>query len=346
MGTALRRVVIIGYGEAELLDIACVTTTLDAAVRLGASPAYAVSLATPEGRPVKCSSGLVLAGQTALEKVRGPMDTLVVSGGFGHQAAAEDARLVDHVRRLAATSRRVASVCTGASVLAAAGLLDHRRATTHWAFAHELADRYPAVEVDPRPLYIRDGNVLTSAGVTSALDLTLALVEDDHGADLARSVARGLVTYLQRPGNQAQVSMFVSGPPPHHHIVQRVVRHIAGNLDGDLSTTALADHAGTSARHLSRLFIQHVGRPPAHYVRTARAGAAARLLESTALPLSAVARRCGFGSTETLRQAFLTEYGTTPSNHRAAHRGDRSDQRHEAARDRPGPQGPIETPRF
>ncbi|MFF8955591.1 GlxA family transcriptional regulator [Streptomyces sp. NPDC014894] len=320
MATTLRHVVIIGYDRAELLDIACVADTFDIATRTGAASGYRVTLATPDGRPVTCSSGLVLAGQTSLEKIRGPVDTVVVSGGLGHGAAARDARLVEQVRRIAALSRRVASVCTGASVLAAAGLLDGRRATTHWAFARDLAAEHPAVEVDPGPLYIRDGAVCTSAGVTSALDLTLALVEEDHGPELARSVARTLVTHAQRPGDQAQISAFVDDSPPRHGAVHHLVRHIAGHLADDLGTEALAALASVSERHLNRLFTDHLGRTPAQYVREARAEAAERLLVTTELPLPAVAVHCGFRSTETLRQAFLAHYGTTPSSHRAAHR--------------------------
>ncbi|WP_208615395.1 GlxA family transcriptional regulator [Streptomyces rubellomurinus] len=318
MTTTARRVVIIGYDQVELLDLACVTDTLEATNRLAAEPLYDVTVASLHGRPVRASSGPSMISQAALERVRGPLDTLLVSGGHGHARAAGDPELIGQIRRLAARSRRVASVCTGATLLAAAGLLDGRRVTTHWAYADELAHRYPAVTVDPRPLYIVDGDVCTSAGVTSALDLTLALVEADHGPDLARTVARWLVTYMQRPGNQAQLSVYIKDSPPEHRVLRQIVLHITGNLDSDLGTAALAARAGVSERHLSRLFLTRLGDSPARFVRTARSEAAARLLESTALPLTAVARRCGFGSTETMRQAFQARYGTTPSAHRAA----------------------------
>lgn len=262
MTAPARQVVIIGYDQAELLDIACVSATLEAANQLGADPLYRVRLASPQGRPVRAAGGLALFSQAAVEKLRGPLDTLVVVGGPGHLGAAGDGGLLDQVRRLAARSRRVASVCTGASILAAAGLLDGRRATTHWAYARGLAHQYPAVRVDPRPLYIIDGEVCTSAGVTSALDLTLALVEADHGPELTRSIARWLVTYMQRPGNQAQLSPHVQEAPPAHRVLHQVVRHIAGHLDADLSTAALAALADVSARHLSRLFLDQLGEPP------------------------------------------------------------------------------------
>ncbi|MER6177329.1 GlxA family transcriptional regulator [Streptosporangium sp. NPDC001681] len=312
-----RRIAVIGYDAAELLDIACVTTTLESANWHGADPFYRFRLATPGGRPITCGTGLTLQAQESLERVAGPLDTLIVSGGMGHEAAAGNRLIVAHVRRLARESRRVASVCTGADILAAAGLLDGRRATTHWQSAHEIAARYPKVDIDPGPIFIRDGDTYTSAGITSALDLTLALIEEDHGAELARRVARSLVTYLQRPGNQAQMSMFTAVGSPENGLVKQIVEHITGHLDADLTTATLASGAGVSERHLTRLFLRHLGRTPGRFVRQARTEAAAHLLVSTSLPLARVAARCGFGTTETLRQAFADRYGIPPSRYRA-----------------------------
>ncbi|MGI5163651.1 GlxA family transcriptional regulator [Spirillospora sp. CA-253888] len=314
-----RRVVIVGYDAAELLDIACVTASLEIANLHGAAPAYRVSLASQGGGPIRCSAGLTLVAQETLERVSGPLDTLIVSGGLGHEAAAGNRLILAHVRRLARESRRVASVCTGASVLAAAGLLDGRRATTHWRWAPTLAARYPKITVDPDPIFIRDGGLATAAGVTSALDLALAFVEEDEGAAMARSVARNLVTYLQRPGNQAQVSMFTGAPPPANELVRQVVDHVTAHPAADLATAALAARAGVSERHLTRLFIRHLGETPGRFVRRARTEAAAHLLVTTTLPLGAVAARCGFGTAETLRQAFAARYGVPPSRYRAAH---------------------------
>ncbi|WP_205707166.1 GlxA family transcriptional regulator [Kineococcus vitellinus] len=188
------------------------------------------------------------------------------------------------------------SVCTGASILAAAGLLD------------------------AAPIFVRDGPVITAAGITSALDLTLALVEEDHGSDLARLVSRVLVTYLQRPGTQAQVSPFTAAAPPVHDPLRRVVEHVHADLGADLSATALAGVAGLSPRQLARSFARHLHQSPASYVRTARTRAAARLLETTDLPLPAIAARTGLGTSETLRKAFARHYGLAPSAHRAASR--------------------------
>jgi transcriptional regulator GlxA family with amidase domain len=324
----VRPVVVVGFDDAELLDIACVTTSLGMANAIGSvAVPYQVSVVSPGGQPIVCSSGLTprsrsagltLDSQQSLQRVLGPLDTLVVAGGVGCLRAAADPMIVGNVRRLARESRRVASVCTGASILAAAGLLDGRRATTHWSFARELASRYPTVTVDPDPIYIRDGRVSTAAGVTSALDLMLAMIAEDHGSELARQVARALVIYLQRPGNQAQISMFTAAPPADNDLVRKVEEHVSANLATDLTTAALASLVGVSTRHLTRLFVAHLGLTAARYVRQARTEAAAHLLATTSLPMSGIAARCGFGSAEALRQAFLSRYGITPSRHRAA----------------------------
>lgn len=319
-GMAERMVLIVGYDGAELIDIACVSSSLTIANRIGARPPYRIVLATPGGAGITCDSGLRLAAQESLERFNAPLDTLLVSGGLGHTQAAADPILVGHVRRLAGLARRVASVCTGATVLAEAGLLAHRRATSHWLYAEEFARRYPEVRVDPDPIYIRDGNVATSGGVTSALDLTLSFIEEDHGPTLARGVALGVVTYLQRPGSQAQMSMFLSRSPTDDLVVRRTTNHVVGHLADDLSTASLARLAGVSERQLSRLFLGHLHATPAQYVRRVRTEAAAHLLTSTTLPLAAVARRCGFGSTESLRQAFLAHYSVPPSRFRTEHR--------------------------
>jgi transcriptional regulator GlxA family with amidase domain len=311
-----RRVVVVGYEGSELLDIACVTSTLDLAVRIAGRTLYRTELISPNEQPIRCDSGLELRSTGSLQRATGPIDTLVVSGGQGHEAAAADPAIVAHVRRLATLARRVASVCTGATVLAAAGLLDGRRATTHWHYAATLARQYPSVRVDPRPIFIRDGRVATSAGVTSALDLTLALVTEDCGPDLARVVAQALVTYLQRPGNQAQMSVFTA-PDPDHILVREAVAHVTAHLATPLDTATLAKRCDVSARQLHRLFVEHLGMPPGQFVRRTRLDTAARLLASTGHPIGMIARWCGFTSLETLRQAFVAQYGVPPSQYRA-----------------------------
>lgn len=316
MGT--HRVVVVAYDEAELVDLACVTSALGLANRLGADPAYDVVVASVTGDPVACESGLVLQVQARLDQIR-HTDTVIVSGGWGHQAAAADPVLVQQVRRLAATATRVASVCTGATVLAQARLLDGRRATTHWLFADQLARGYPQVRVDSGPIFIRDGAVATAGGVTASLDLTLAFIEEDHGAEVARWVAMGMVTYLQRPGNQAQMSMFTAAPRPDDAVVRSALDHVVAHPEADLSVTALADRAGVSARQLTRLFRAHLGESPGSAVRRTRLEIAARLAASTDLQLSQIAHRCGFSSAETLRQAFVAKFGVSPRMFRRTH---------------------------
>jgi transcriptional regulator GlxA family with amidase domain len=316
-----RVMLVVAYDGSELLDIACVTSALDIANRIGATPPYRTVLATLGGRPVACDSGLCLAAGAELERINEPLDTLLITGGNGHERAAANPLLVGHVRRLAPLARRVASVCTGSTVLAEAGLLTGRRATTHWRYAATLAGRYPDVLVDAEPVWIRDGHVATSGGVTSALDLTLAFIEEDNGPAVSRGVALGTVAYLQRPGGQAQISMFLARRGADDFVVRRATDHIAGHLTDDLTTGALAHRFGVSERHLSRLFHTHVQLTPAQYVRRARTEAAAHLLTATVLPLAAVARRCGFGSTESLRQAFLDRFRVPPSTYRSQRAG-------------------------
>ncbi len=311
-----RNFVVVGYDAAEILDIACVVATLEHANLYGAAPVYRVRLVTPGARPIGYNPTVTLQAGEKLERVTGPIDTLLVSGGVGSQDAAANKVVLAHIRRLARESRRVASVCTGTWILAAAGLLDGRRVTTHWFWADQIAERHPRINVDPGPIFIRDGDVYTSAGVTSALDLTLALIEEDHGPDLARTVARQLVTYLQRPGNQAQMSMFTAAPPPSDGLVKRIADHIAAHLDADLTVATLAAEAGVSSRHLTRLFLRHLGQTPGRFIRQARTEAAAHLLTSTSLPLPTVAARCGFGTAEALRQAFADRYGVSPTHYR------------------------------
>lgn len=314
-----RMVAVVGFEGAELLDIACVTSAFAITSQvesIAVDTHYKVFLLTLGGRPIRCQSGLVVQADAALDKYTYPIDTLVVSGGVGHDRAAADQRLVAHVRRLAHQSRRVASVCTGAMVLAATGLLDGHRVTTHWTFAHKLATRHPQLTVDARPVFIHEGNVWTSAGITCGLDMTLALIENDHGASVAREVARAMVAYLQRPGNQSQISMFVAAPSPSHNTVRRVVDYITEHLADDLTQEALAQVAGVSPRHLLRLFQDDLGQPPGDYVRRARIEAATQLLVSTRLPLEAIARRCGYQSADTLGQTFTAHTGLAPSAYR------------------------------
>lgn len=277
---------------------------------------YRLSLASPDGQAVTTESGLSLNPTTAWSRLRGPLQTLIVCGGAGVEAQADDRSAVRQVQRLARRSERVASICTGAFLLGAAGLLDGRHATTHWAFAKRLARRHPDIQVDPEPIYTRDGHVWTSAGATAGIDLSLALVETDLGRDVALTIARWLVLFLRRPGTQRQFSAQLSAQLADHDPLRRVQAHIVDHLDDDLSLERLAERASMSPRHFARCFRREVGVTPARYVLRLRLEAARRLLEDGHESLERVAMQCGLGSTETLRRLFVHELKVTPRDYR------------------------------
>ncbi|MBO0653930.1 DJ-1/PfpI family protein [Streptomyces triculaminicus] len=307
-------VVIVVYDGVQLLDVAGPLDVFDRAAAEGGA-GYRVRLASLGGRPVVTSAEAQLGVSADLARIRKPPDTLMVAGGRGYAAAAADRELVRHVRRLAGGSRRTGSVCTGAFVLAAAGLLDGRRATTHWAFCSELAVCHPAVSVEPDAFFVRDGTVVTSAGVTAGIDLSLALLEDDFGPELARAVAKFLVVFMQRPGGQSQFSTWMRREPLRGALSE-LVDNIDSDPSGDRSVPALAALMGMSRRHFSRLFTQQVGTSPGAYVERARVAAARALLESSADGVDAIAGRCGFGTVETMRRAFVRETGVSPAAYR------------------------------
>lgn len=315
-----RRVVFFVDDELELLDLAGPSDVLDAANRLGASPSYEIVVASPNGRPVRCSSGIRIGVDAAADRVDPPIHTLVVTGGFGHIRTAEDRRAVDGLRRLARTASRATSVCTGITPLAATGVLDGCRVTTHWSWARALRRRHPRLDVDADAIYIVGDGHATAAGVTSGIDLALALVEQDHDAQLARAVARWLVVYRHRPGSQAQMSPFTAPPPPESETLRRAIDEVhAGHTDPGLNVARLASRVGLTPRHLTRLFRQHLGVAPSQYLQRIRIETAAGLLTDTTQPIRTVASRSGFSTTETLRRAFTTVLGAPPSAYRRTH---------------------------
>jgi len=239
------------------------------------------------------------------------VDTVVVAGGLGYADAMLYSQTVAQVQRLAARARRVASVCTGAFVLAEAGLLDGRRATTHWAYCAPLATAYPAVRVEADAIFVRDGKFVTAAGVTAGVDLALALVEEDHGADLARQVARWLVVFLQRPGGQSQFSTWSLAAP-----ADDALRRLVGDIAADLLIPAIAERLSISPRHVGRVFARELGMSPGRYVERARIEAARMLLENGRDGVETIARRYGFGTAETMRRAFLRQLNVPPSAYR------------------------------
>jgi transcriptional regulator GlxA family with amidase domain len=306
-----REVLVVGYEGATLLDIAGPVDVFNGAALVNGG--YRVRLAAVGGGFT--ASGLRLDADD-LRAVDGPVDTLVVVGGPGTEQAARDPELLGHIRRLAGPARRVASVCTGAFVLAAAGLLDGVRATTHWAFCEQLATDHPRVEVVPDAIFVCDGRLATSAGVTAGIDLALALLERDHDAALARLVARWLVVFLQRPGGQSQFSVRARVPALREPGLRAVLDAIADDPAAPWTVETMARRAAMSPRHFARVFPQRVGMPPARYVERARVETAAGLLEAGDEGLDVVARRSGFGSTETLRRSFLRVLGVTPGGYR------------------------------
>jgi transcriptional regulator GlxA family with amidase domain len=278
--------------------------------------AYRVRIVSPDGRDVVSSSGFRVGVVSSAAEVDGPVDTLIVPGTWTWPEAIGRPALLAAVSAGAARSRRVVSVCVGAFVLAEAGLLNGRRATTHWRFFDELAERYPAVALDRDAIFVADGAVYTSAGVSSGIDLALALVEADHGAAVARLVAQHLVVFMQRPGGQAQFSVRLRAQPVSHAPLRAVLDAVAEDPAGDHRLEALSARAGFSSRHLSRVFVREVGMTPARYVEQVRVEAARALLASSDAPLEVVARSSGLGSVESLRRAFRREVGVTPHAYR------------------------------
>ncbi|MFM9919657.1 GlxA family transcriptional regulator [Lacisediminihabitans sp. H27-G8] len=309
------RIVIVGFPGAQILDIAGPLEVFSTASRFLSIPPYSTQVVSIGGGPVLSTSGLEYA-TTPIEKVVGDVDTLVVAGGRDFDQATDDAELVGHIRRVAGRSRRVTSVCSGAFLLAAAGLLDGRQATTHWADCAQLELDYPDVSVDPDAIYVHDGDVWTSAGVTAGIDLSLALVADDYGRQAAALVAKQLVVYLRRSGGQGQFSAMLAAQSANEEPIRDLLAWLPEHLADDLSIPVMAARTHLSERQFSRLFKLEVGITPAEHVEAVRMEAACRLLETTLFTIEQIARACGFGAPETMNRAFRRRLNTTPSDHR------------------------------
>lgn len=324
--TEPRRVVILAYPGVQPLDVvgpAEVFSAADAALADGGGlgSAYRVEVVAQSREPIMTrTGGYGIAPLKTTAQCRGPIDTLVVAGGFGVYEAVEDRTLVRWVKGAAGRSRRTTSVCSGSFLLARAGLLDGKRATTHWSSCAELARRHPEVEVDPKPIFVHDGDVWTSAGVTAGMDLALALVERDLGRELALEVARWLVLFLQRPGGQAQFSSHLESQLAERDSLRAMQGWIADNLDADLRVEALAERAAMSPRNFARAFRREIGMTPAAYVTELRVEGARQRLEHGSLPVEAVAAECGFGTPETMRRAFARRLGVAPADYRSRFR--------------------------
>jgi transcriptional regulator GlxA family with amidase domain len=309
----------LAFPSVQLLDVTgplqVFASANDIVAGAGGAPPYLIGVVAQGGQSVAASAGVGLATRP-LPPIGAALDTLVVAGGPGVEAAAADPVLVDWVRNRAAQARRVASVCTGAFLLAASGVLDGRRAATHWSFCAELAQRFPAVRVESDPIFVRDGAVWTSAGVTAGIDLALALVEEDLGRTVALAVARYLVVFLKRPGGQAQFSAALSLQAAEDKF-GALHDWINAHLAGDMSLPVLAGQAGMSERSFSRHHVEATGLTPGRAVERLRLEAARRLLSETRLPVKRISQRCGFGSEETMRRSFVRLLATSPQDYRA-----------------------------
>lgn len=336
------------YPGAETLDVVGPLEVFSAASRLlqaglaasvdestgkgaTAAQAYVVEIAAEKAGNLRMESGLHLVATQSLRGVRGAIDTVLVPGGAGVARAIESPQFVPWLRRAAKEARRVASVCTGARLLGVAGLLTGRRATTHWAFCEAFAREFPDVQVEPDSIFIRDGNVWTSAGVTAGMDLALALVEEDHGRELALATARMLVIFLKRPGGQSQFSAQLEAQMAEREPLRDLQAWVVDHPERDLRVEILAERAAMSPRNFARAFTKEVGLTPARFVEKARIGAARRQLEETGHGVDEIATACGFGTAETMRRAFLRALAINPSAYRARFRSERDHGHHRIA---------------
>jgi transcriptional regulator GlxA family with amidase domain len=316
---APHRTLVVAFDGLQLLDLAGPVEVLRTATRLGADPPYEITVATPRGDSVRSESGVQIGADASLaDLARGEasFDTLVVVGGEGTRAAVDDTALIADIAAIATRTRRVTSVCSGAFLLAEAGLLDGYEATTHWGSCELLAARHPAITVTEDRIFVRDRDRYTSAGVTAGIDLFLAIVEEDHGRDLAHDVAGWLVVFVQRPGGQSQFSAQLRSRPAATPSIADLQRWLPDHLTEDTSVEALAVRVGMSPRNFARVFRRDTGSTPAAYVEALRVEAARRLLEDTDLTVRAVAAAVGLRHAETLHRAFSRRVGTTPDRYR------------------------------
>ncbi|OUL99495.1 GlxA family transcriptional regulator [Variovorax sp. JS1663] len=288
----------------------------EAGRQLGRPRAYQVQVIGIEEGLLKSSSGLRLAVDATVRNQRGTIDTLLVAGSPSIDEMAGGAELHAWLRRQARTVRRYGSVCTGAFVLAAAGLLDGKRVVTHWNSTARLAAACPRARVEPDAIYLKDGKLFTSAGVTAGMDLALAMVEEDHGRELALRVARELVMFLKRPGGQSQFSAHLAAQTAERSAMRALQDHVLAHLRDDLSVPTLAARAGMSERNFARVFRSETGTTPAEFVENARIDAARRLAEESDLPVKRLADAVGYANVDGFRRAFARRLGVTLGEYR------------------------------
>ncbi len=316
-----RKIGFLIYSDFEIVDL---TAPLDAFYyanrTLGmtdraSEPGYEILVIATEAGLVKSKCGLEIRASYACRDVAN-LDTLVVIGGEGAIAATEDRELVDWIRDMSSRVRRLASICTGAFLLAAAGLLDNRRVTTHWLYSDQLAAAYPSLRVDADRIFVRDGGVYTSGGITSGIDLALMLIEEDLGRESPRMVAGLMVVFLRRPGGQTQFSPFLEGDVTACRDISELKSWILGNWSENLTVERLAEQVGMSPRNFARRFLAETGMTPARFVELARVEAARCRLEQSSQSLQAIAEVCGFVTIERMRRAFQRRLGVGPHEYR------------------------------
>jgi transcriptional regulator GlxA family with amidase domain len=306
----MRKVVIVGPPPVQVLDV---TGPLEV---FSNAPDYRIQLANPgPERTLQTNRGIVLADATPIVEVRSPIDTLVIAGGPGAESGSYDPNFVAWIAKAARHSRRVASICTGAFLLAEAGLLNGKQCVTHWSFCDRLAREYPKAVVRHEPIYLRDGSIYTSAGISAGIDLSLALVEEDHGHETALKIARFLVMFLVRPGGQAQYSHMLS----HQAVASQPLRELQvwmlQHLREDLTVESLAERIGMSARHFTRVCLRETGMNPGQFVDRMRVEAAQQIIDSSTRGLKEVADACGFRSADEMRRNFLRVLGVTAAEY-------------------------------
>lgn len=304
----------------QMLDLVGPTDVFaEAARQLGKPRAYRISVVGVQPGPIKGTSGLRVETDGCIDTYDTPVDTLLIAGSPAIADITDDLRVLRWVRDQAGKARRVGSVCSGAFVLAAAGLLARRRATTHWNSCAALARQYPDIEVDADSIFIRDGNLYTSAGITAGMDLALALVEEDHGRDLALCVARELVMYLKRPGGQSQFSAQLAAQSAERSTIRDIQHYIIDHLATDLSVPLLARQAGMSERNFARVFKADAGQTPAEFVERARIDGARHLIEGAEVSLKRLADQVGYANVDGFRRAFVRRLGVSPNEYRKIH---------------------------
>ncbi|GAA4512723.1 GlxA family transcriptional regulator [Actinoallomurus oryzae] len=314
-----RTIVLVVYDGFQLIDLAGPLDVLAAANRAFDTPAYRLITASPGGRAIAVSGGASIAVDRALEEIASgadDIDTLMVIGGDGAFAPDVSSEVARHLPTLARRSRRITSVCAGALILAAAGLLDGFHATTHWGACDHLARRYPRVTVEPDRIYVHDRDRWTSAGVTAGIDLALALVEADLGAEVAQLIARHFVVFVRRAGGQEQYSAQLRSQPARTPSIRAIQQWLPDHLHEDLTIATLAERAGMSQRTFARSFSAETGSTPALFIETLRVEAARRMLETTDLTVDAIARAVGYKHGKTLHRVIARRLSTTPDRYR------------------------------